>query len=719
MVSRLTRSAVTAAASAALIGGMGGGSAAATPQTLPVAGTVLVVPSEAPTAEPTYLLQTDDGDLLRLDADFGEDVAGSRFRGHVRTPWPSTSAGEQLRRADRLQTAVDVASYALAAPEQTAAAAATHRWFVAVPGNFGALGMTDAQVMAKVGWAADFWTAQANGAIADIAVPAGITRYTATATSESAGCGLSGSDFSATVTEAAAKFPGANFSGGDQLLVLVPPSCASGGTTGRGTIGAVSFARGGYSISKADPAIFEWTLAHELGHNYGYGHAALGPCTPTCAREYGDYYSVMGGVVSGLPVPPALGTRSRRLQGILDPGEVETITGGDTTTTLSRTLNPRSASSGLRSLSLTDPSTGAVYDLDYRSGGGVDAGSYYTLGTSATSYRKGIVVEIANGSNAITLLPDAAGRKAMVPGDSFSLGDLTVTVNAMSTTGATVSVTVPGGVPDYPTVGAVSLSAPPRVGVSVSAALSGWSPAPASASYEWLADGIPIPGASGSSYVPAGGLAGRQLGVRVTAVAPGYQPALATSPSGRVATGTISLTGAVGVDGDPRVGSTLTCRTPTVHQPATGVATAYSWTVAAAPLASATNETFTPGADQLGQTLGCQATLTAPGYASVVAAATAAAPVAKGLLTTSKPTIRGRHRVGRTLRIATGAWTPGTTLRYRWFVAGQRVRRAHGPTLKLAPRMAGDRVKAVVVGKQPGYATGLRKSRATLRVRPA
>ena len=80
----------------------------------------------------------------------------------------------------------------------------------------------------------------------------------------------------------------------------MPTTCSTGGTTGRGTVGGLSFGNGGYSISVTNAQYFEPTVAHELGHNYGYGHARLGPCTP-CASEYGDYYSVMGAAIIGLP----------------------------------------------------------------------------------------------------------------------------------------------------------------------------------------------------------------------------------------------------------------------------------------------------------------------------------------------------------------------------------------------------------------------------------
>lgn len=667
-------------------------------------GTLVEVPAEE-NAPVQYAVRTDRGFLVPVTGLPSTGVEpGAEITGRVSV---GALSGSGRSVGDR---PVALASYRLTSPAPAAAAPASHRWFVAVPDNFADLALTDEQLLARVRWVADYWTAQSGGAIASVTVPTAVVRYTADATSEAAGCGLSGSDFSATVNEAAAEFPGASFGGSDQLVLVVPQSCNAGGTVGRGTLGSLSFARGGYTINKAGPSYFEEVLAHELGHNYGYHHAALGPCTTACVSEYGDYYSVMGGAVSGHPLPPALGTESRRLQGILDPGEVETLTGGDAPITVTRVLQPRSATSGLRSLAVTDPATGQQLHLDYRSGTGADAGTYYTAGSGTTSYRRGVVVETANGASGIALLPDVSGRKAMVAGDSLTVGGTTVSVTSMTSSGATVSVTIPGGVPPYPTTGTVALSGAPRVGVPVSASLSGWSPAPTSVSYEWLADGTPVPGASGSSYVPTGGLAGHQLGVRVTATAPGYQAATATSAAQRVAIGAISLSGSATLAGAAQVGVPLTCVAPSVQQPAVGTSLEFAWALDGVPWVGATASSITPTAEQLGARLTCQVTVTATGYATAVVDSSASAPVAKGLLSTAKPTVSGRARVGATLTADPGTWTPGTVLRYRWFVAGERVRRAHGQQLLLTARMAGHRVKVVVVGKLAGYQTAERQS---------
>ncbi len=470
----------------------GGAADAAPAVTARLTGTLLTVPSEEPGVAPEYAVQADSGELVAVDGAFPEEPPGPRFDGRVDvTRLAGATPQARLATAESLHGPLRVTSYTLSAEPAAAQAATSHRWFVAAPANFGAFAMTDSEILARIGWVAAYWEKQSNGVITDIDVPATITRYQASATSPAGGCGLTGGDFNATVQEAAAAFPGASFGGTDQLLVLMPPACSSGGTVGRGTMPyRLSFGHGYYSITKVSSSTFEWTLAHELGHNYGYGHSSLGPCATSCVSTYGDYYSVMGGVVSGKPIPPALGTVSRELQGVTDAGEVESIAGSAT-----RRLSPRAAGSGLRSLRVSDSDSGLELLLDYRSGTGDDATTYYAGGTSSTGYRKGVVVEARFGTNAVQLVPADNDRLAMVAGDTLTIGTTTVAVTATDSDGATVRVTVPGVPEAYPEPGSVTLSSAPTAGSPVTAVLAGWNPQPDAVGYQWLGNGAPISGA--------------------------------------------------------------------------------------------------------------------------------------------------------------------------------------------------------------------------------
>lgn len=686
-------------------------------RTVSLTGRLVVVPGETPEQSELFAVRTDDGDVVAVSGDLGEDPApGALFRGRVRLPATISRTADatawRIASAQHLTLAIESATLSSEPPAATMAA--THHWYAAAPSNLGALDQTDAELLAQISADAAYWESEANGRIADVVPPTEIVRYTASATTTAAGCGLEGADFWATVDEAAAQFPGASFDGTDQLLVIMPTGCQTG-ASGRGEVGALSFGNGGRSITTSAAAYFQSSLAHELGHNYGFNHARMGPCVTTCASEYGDYYSVMGASISGFRAPTVMATPYRVMQGITDPGEVELLSGGDSPVTITRTLQPRSSSTGLRSLAITDSTTGHLLYVDYRSGTGQDSGSYYHVGSGATSFRSGVVVEEPNGSSAIDLLPDGT-RKALVAGETRSVAGGTVTIEVTAVGGgtATVAVTLPG-LPAWPTPGTVSLSSVPTVGAGTGAQLTGWSPAPTGVDYTWLLDDAPIPGATAASYTPTAAQAGHLLAVRITARVAGYSPQTVTSAAVGVAPGTLTITAPPTVVGTAQVGRAVTCAPPTWTPAGGTTVTSTQWAADGVSI-STSGPQLTPGADLVGAALTCRVTVSRAGYTSVTATSAPAPAVLAGVLTSDRPTIRGTAQVGRALRARPGVWTPGTTFAYRWLASGTPIPGATGPRLTLTRALQGQRIRVRVLGTLAGYTPEARRSAATARV---
>ena len=413
-----------------------------------VSGTLLVAPAEREGDPPAYAIQTDDGALVEATgAALRGAQPGAHFSVRLALP-PGFEASHRLSATlDRAQAQHLRLSVTSATPTAAAAAKAgvTHRWYTAAPSNFGAPGMTDAALLAQINEVAGYWTTQANHAIASITTPTAITHYTSTATTAAGGCGLTGADFWAAVQEAAAQFPGADFGGSDQLLVLMPATCVTGSISGRGTQGGLSFGNGGYSISITNSRWFEPTLAHEIGHNYGYGHSRLGPCEPACANEYGDYYSVMGAVNSGYLVPPALSTPFRVMQGITDARRGRDARQPGHDHDLHQTLRPRSAPQRTaRPGPARRHRSDALRRVPVRHR--CRRTAFYASRTSP-SYRTGVVVDAAYNSSGTALVPDS-GRNALIKGESRTFtsatAKVTVTVTAMTTSAATVKVVITG-----------------------------------------------------------------------------------------------------------------------------------------------------------------------------------------------------------------------------------------------------------------------------------
>ena len=83
-----------------------------------------------------------------------------------------------------------------------------------------------------------------------------------------------------------------------------------------------------------------------------------------------------------------------------------------------------------------------------------------------------------------------------------------------------------------------SIAGEARVGEPLSADPGTWSPADATFSYAWYADGVHLLGASGPTYTPSTGQVGSRIRVRVAASKAGYGTAgRASGPTAPVDSG--------------------------------------------------------------------------------------------------------------------------------------------------------------------------------------
>ena len=155
-----------------------------------------------------------------------------------------------------------------------------------------------------------------------------------------------------------------------------------------------------------------------------------------------------------------------------------------------------------------------------------------------------------------------------------------------------------------------------------------------------------------------------------------------TRTSGRWPTGflhfkdaaVLTNTAAPTVSGTPRVASTLTA-TGASWTPA-GASITYQWRADGANIPDATSSTLVLGLAQLGKQISVVATAQSPGVPSSSVESARTAPVEAGQIANSvAPSIVGEPRVDSTLTATPGSWTPTpTTLAYRWFANGRRIR---------------------------------------------
>ena len=85
-------------------------------------------------------------------------------------------------------------------------------------------------------------------------------------------------------------------------------------------------------------------------------------------------------------------------------------------------------------------------------------------------------------------------------------------------------------------------------------------------------------------------------------------------------------------------------------------------------------------------------------------------------LSGATPAVAGTPAVGRTLSVATGTWTAGTTFAYQWLADGTAVSGAIGSKLVLGADQAAKAITVRVTGSKPGYTTLSKTSPATAAV---
>ena len=97
-----------------------------------------------------------------------------------------------------------------------------------------------------------------------------------------------------------------------------------------------------------------------------------------------------------------------------------------------------------------------------------------------------------------------------------------------ATSGPTAAVT-PASVPSV-VAGAPTIKGKAQVGKTLTALPGTWGPAPVTLTYQWLRNGMPIAGATGSKYKLKNKDKGKKISVKVTGAKSGFTSASATSP---------------------------------------------------------------------------------------------------------------------------------------------------------------------------------------------
>lgn len=248
------------------------------------------------------------------------------------------------------------------------------------------------------------------------------------------------------------------------------------------------------------------------------------------------------------------------------------------------------------------------------------------------------------------------------------------------------------------------VSGTPQVGQTLTASRGTWVLPGGTYSYQWLADGTAIPGATGTTYTPTSDEIGDQISVRVTAQKPGIRAMRVTSRvTAAVAPDIIDNTTPPMVTGQPEVDQPLTADPGTWS--VTNGAYSYQWIADGEDIAGATGTTFTPRAAQVDAEIAVRVTVTAPGYQTATATSDSVGPVQPGTIdNTRAPVVTGTPRLGAQLVASPGSWSvKGASYDYQWMADGSPLPSATGATLVPDSDLLGKRLSVQVVAAAPGY----------------
>jgi len=620
-----------------------------------------------------------------------------------------------------------------------------------VGGTTVAVDQTAAKVAQNVANANTLWSAQSNGAITFELV--GTTTWYESAYDCKNASGPVGAPIWAEA-EAYAKSQLGYVDGfNNHLALFFPQNTDCGDTGGLGTVGT-SLNTGGNTWTKGTNNTYAYQiLAHELGHNLGFGHANWADCTDatpypgflgnsSCTiRGYGDIVDPMGGGTAVAGGGGSLSAPSAIRTGVWNSSAYKVATGGTST----YTLNAVSSNTGLRSVVVED-TDGTNYFIEFRNLTGRDAPyAGYTCGASSLPTKcvspAGVRVtrlEVQPFTNTLKGYPGddtfvigrvigGVKRTNYVAGEFFnskSSGGINVTVNSVTATTATVTITKPKTTltPDRVFVyTSSSYDNYYRVGDALTAYLGAYWEAD-SYSYQWYRyPSTKISGATKSTYTLTSKDVKKCLYVKVTGKG-GGETTTAKAPS--ASTG-YDCYGIVKSGIMPAGSATISnVATPLKAQAGGFVAGAsykYQWYRGTAKIKGATKSTYTPSQSDRDKALKVVITASKSGFSSK--SATSIARNFTVTATGAAPTIGGALQVGKTLTATdtqtyaspNGAINPPTRT-WQWYRTGKAIAGATSQTYVLAAADVAKVITVRVSGGAPGYIPSLKTSIATTKI---
>ncbi|MGH3361144.1 MAG: CHAP domain-containing protein [Nocardioides sp.] len=255
------------------------------------------------------------------------------------------------------------------------------------------------------------------------------------------------------------------------------------------------------------------------------------------------------------------------------------------------------------------------------------------------------------------------------------------------------------------------------VGETLVASRGRWTPA-ASYSFQWLADGRSLRGATSARLTVSPELHGSRLSVRVTARARGYLDGRSTSErTPGVVRGTMETLDRPAILGTARVGEVLTLQRG-AWSPAPDT-TVIRWYADGRLIDGVDGGRLRLDQPHIGTRITVRTTARREGYQRSALTSPPTTEVTAGRIRVSTPfELQGVARMGARLRVEPGTFTPaGASVSYTWLRNGRAVAGATGTSYDLGVADVGKRMSVRVKLRHPGYRDRVVSLPATERIR--
>ena len=251
-----------------------------------------------------------------------------------------------------------------------------------------------------------------------------------------------------------------------------------------------------------------------------------------------------------------------------------------------------------------------------------------------------------------------------------------------------------------------TITGDPSAGSTLTAIPGTWAPV-ADLTFQWLRNGVAIPGATASEFELAAADRGKAITVRVTGTAPGYLATAKVSAALAVPL-VFTATPTPTISGTPIPGAILTAH-PGIWAPA-ATTLYYQWFRDGVAITTGGGATsYKVLTTDVGVPLSVRVTAAKAGYRSTPVFS-ADAVVVLPFVSAPVPTITGTATAGSTLTAHPGTWTPAADLTFQWLRAGVVIPDATDATYVVTAADRGKALTVRVTGEASGYLTTAKTS---------